>query len=685
MTASKGNVSAVGFAGTYQSIKEEMEGRARFTPSEEQWVLLTHAIISGLSGLPGARKSPDLDSSKQGSSFFKDSQLKMLSKDGTTLVITKRDRYGSECETTCQWPLNGAQITITKGGYGEGTTITYQSASENSDVKRAFELLSSCRKIYERAVTQAALDGDQSKATLEAVSAARVKLEGIQGKHGSEFVNKCWNVVQTSDQIAIYRNVAKIFITAAAAIVMGLAAAGIVSSGALLLIAAGAAVCTFLGVSVFFGALAGMGKISLKTAITHTLLLTLIASISYFTAIVFQASWVLTALYAVSVIVQGALFFGPQGLGAFGKGYYDKYQIAREAGDEKHKVTAALGVTSGVMSALEGLAWTLLGVLMLATSCPWMKDLLEIVLHNSGLAAQVLEMGGDMIKYTNWILYFGIFNVGYVFGIISACNDWRIQSNFYKQLTKEVDLSAQKFSEFECFKCLHLIRDKMTGKKTAALEGGKLTKKQLRLSKLVDGEVYELLTIENIDNLLNGLNAKDSDQKEAARATSELLIREVIAANQKNQKTAQLQLAIAITGLIIGTALSVGGEFATSAAAHAVNIADCSLWALINFGFFAVDSEMIKSKTAQERQGLEELIRRLRVSKPEWRDGVKGDMQLLQSILSGGVASSPVAQSALNRKPGLPHSAGDPLVGSGSIGEEASDGPPIPSASESSP
>jgi hypothetical protein len=564
------------------SFQEAMYRRASNSPGGN-WDRLANSCIFAFSSFLQTNLKADESSCLQCFDF------KCLSDDGATLILTKRDKNGVTSE------------------------VLYKETSENPIIKQLFRLLLDCRAIYQRAVTRQATDRSQPKASPQAVSAARAKLEGIRKNHKSKFVNKCWNVVQTSDQIAIYRNVAKVFITAAAAIVMGLAAAGIVSSGALFLIAAGAAVCTFLGVSVFFGTLVSMKKISLKTAITHTLLLTLIASISYFTAIVFQASWTLTALYAVSVIVQGALFFGPQGLGAFGKGYYDKYQIAREAGDEKHKVTAALGVTSGVMSAAEGLAWTFLGVLMLATSCPWMKDLLEIILHNSGLAAQVLEMGGDMIKYTNWILYFGIFNVGYIFGIISAYNDWCIQSNFYKQLTEWADLNSLDI--LECHKCLCLIRNKMTGKGMVSEE--KLTKKQLRLFRVVDEEVYDLLTIENIDCLLNILRTEDSNRKGEAEAVSRLLIGEVIAANQKNQKTAQLQLAIAVAGLIIGTALSMGGEFVTSAAAHAVNIADCSFWALINFGFFAVDSEMIKLKTERDKNRLKDIRKRLEAINPQ--------------------------------------------------------------------
>ena len=426
------------------------------------------------------------------------------------------------------------------------------------------------------------------------VSKARIKYDEFANKSDSKLVNKSLNnVIPASDDLAVYRNAFKLAITAVGLLLVILSAAGIASTTAILGISLACLLMTFCGLA----ALVKMGKITPKDAI----ILAVMTMSTLFSSLYGgeTAKNILIAIYSLSVMVQGALFAIPQGAIGWGKGGYDKAQIAKKCGDPKdpitgltrecedtkHKRSGWFGMGSGALSFVEGATWVFMGVLMLTGALshviPGCPELLPAVL-----------------PYVTAILFFVIFNISYINMIYSGNRDLKIQEKFAAGLKNAFQ---NGISKEDCSNALMYLRTRMVGKSNLKLEN--LRKRQNRLRRVMDQDSFELLKIENIDRSLAELN--DDKKSKKAIEISQKFIKDILAANQRNIKLDQDQITIGVAGLLIGSLLSLIEEFvnpgsvipkmpyvgnifeslsqnALDALSSVGTIADCAFWAIIN-------------------------------------------------------------------------------------------------------
>ena len=431
---------------------------------------------------------------------------------------------------------------------------------------------------------------EQSILLSSALQGSRAALTEIEKKHSSDVVATCADkVIPVSDKIAVYRNGYKLAITAISLVLVILAISGVASPVALALIGIG---ISLVSIAILI-ALVKAGKIGKKDAC----LLAFMTIASTF-AIFYGGATALNILlagYAISVIVQGVLFAGPQGLMAWGKGGYDKFQIAKKAGDSKHMITAAFGMNSGAMSAIEGTVWVFMGLLMLTA-----------VLHP--LIPAIPELLPKVLPYIITGLFLGIFNLSYAFMIGTGIRDYRIQKKFHDKMQAAFKAGETRS---ECTAALRVLKAKLIGKteKTMALINkpkelqARLVKKAHRLKKVMDGNAFELVTIDKIEKLLKRL---ENEGDTAGFNLSKAFIRDIMSANERNMKLSKAQIKIGFAGLIVGTFVSLLEEFtnpgsvihmpyighiatlsktALAAISDISTIADCALWAYINHCF----------------------------------------------------------------------------------------------------
>jgi len=417
---------------------------------------------------------------------------------------------------------------------------------------------------------------------LKALKNSRVALTEIENKHSSNVVALCADkVIPVSDKIAIYRNGFKLAFTATSLILTILTASGVASPAALVVI--GVVIC-IASIAILI-ALVKAGKIKERDACL--LFFMTIAS----TFPIFYggpaALDVLLAGYAISVMVQGVLFAGPQGLMAWGKGGYDKLQIAKAADDKKHMLSGKLGINSGTMSAIEGAVWVLMGFLMLTAA-------LHPLIH------AIPELLAKVLPYITTGLFLGIFNVSYISMIMTGRRDYRIQKEFHDKIQKVIkdDLTQQT-----CIDALNVLKTELTGETESSNEDelkALFLKQAHSLKKVMDGDAFELVTIDKIEKLLERLkNKTDIKGLELSKA----FIRDIISANERNMKFSKAQIKIGVAGLVVGTIVSLLEEFANpgsvihmpyighiatlsqkalDAISDISTIADCALWAYLN-------------------------------------------------------------------------------------------------------
>ena len=423
------------------------------------------------------------------------------------------------------------------------------------------------------------------------VQEARNRVDhSITTHSSSKLVNKSNAIIPHSDMLAVYRNGFKLAISVIGLVLIALALAGTLPLWAMAFIALGICALAIVALAI----LVKKNLISQADAIK----LGVMVVVTTVTGL-FGGNYLLLAGYAASVIIQGFLFAGPQGLAAWGKGNVDKFKIAHEAGDSKHMLSAALGVNSGVLSAVEGSTWVFMGILLLTAALSQFIPGVPALLPN-------------VLPYVIAGLFFGVFNVGYVFMMGTGIRDLRIQNKFHDGLTKVCPKVDETTTRQQCLDALQYIRRKMTGKEKIQpdLESTKkqeLMKKQLRLSKVMDDKLFNLLTIKKIDQLIFELEERDLVQKEdSAFEICKKLINDIISANERNIKLSKSQIKIAVAGFIIGTALSLLEEFTNSGSVihmpfiggvtnlnqHALDslslistILDCGFWAFINYLF----------------------------------------------------------------------------------------------------
>jgi hypothetical protein len=446
---------------------------------------------------------------------------------------------------------------------------------------------------------------------------AREGFAAIVARHSSPKVDFCADkVIPASDTLAVYRNGFKLAITVMALLMAVLTVAGLANPVTLLLIAIGISVVSLAILAV----LVKTGKIS-KTDACRLAFMTIAGTFATFFGGA-TAHSVLLGIYALAVIIQGVLFTGPQGIMAWGKGGYDKYQIAKEVGDKKHMVSAAFTTNSGVWSAAEGTTWIFMGFLLLTAA-----------LH--GFIPGIPEVLPELLPYVVAILFFGIFNLSYITMIVQGFRDVGIQQKFHKKMIDAFG-TGPDHSRAQCIAALQALRSKLIGKKdkTVALLTDpaslnvRLMKKAHRLRKVMDGDAFELVQIQHIDELLARLkNEKDTEALEV----SQLYVRDVISANERNITLSTAQIKIGFAGLVIGTILSLIEEFTNSgsvigmpyigdmtslpqivldAISTASTVADCSLWAYINHCYKKY-LDAPDGRTAEETAALQRVQRYL--------------------------------------------------------------------------
>lgn len=431
------------------------------------------------------------------------------------------------------------------------------------------------------------------------VQEARNRVDhSITTHSSSKLVNKSNAIIPHSDMLAVYRNGFKLAISVIGLVLIALALAGTLPLWSMVFIAIGICALAIVALAI----LVKNNLISESDAIK----LGIMVVVTTVTGL-FGGNYLLLAGYAASVIIQGFLFAGPQGLAAWGKGNVDKFKIAHEAGDNKHMLSAALGVNSGVLSAVEGSTWVFMGILLLTAALSHFIPGVPALLPN-------------VLPYVTAGLFFGVFNVGYVFMMGTGIRDLRIQNKFHDGLTKVCPKVDETTTRKQCLDALQYIRRKMTGKEKIppdleSPQKQELMKKLLRLSKVMDDKVFNLLTIENIDKLIFELkeeikklenNQKLVQKENHAFEICKTLIKDIISANERNITLSKSQIKIAVAGFIIGTALSLFEEFTNSGSVihmpfiggvtnlhqNALDslslistILDCGFWAFINYLF----------------------------------------------------------------------------------------------------
>lgn len=462
---------------------------------------------------------------------------------------------------------------------------------------------------------------------------ARQKFQTIVAAHASSKVDVCSDqIIPASDKFAVYRNGYKLGITLIALILTVLTVSGIATPVALAILAGA---ISLIGLSILI-ILHQQGKITGRDACMLAFMTIASTFATFFGGE--TAHYVLLGIYALSVMFQGTLFAGPQGLGAWGKGGYNKYQIAKEVGDKKHMISAAFQMNSGAMSAVEGTVWVFMGFLMLTAA-----------LH--GFIPGIPEILPQVLPWITTTLFLGIFNVSYSFMIGTGFRDLRIQEKFHRKITELFKDGNRE----QCIDALMYLRQKLTGKCNEESTEQKLMKRVHRLRKLVDGDAFELLQIHHIDDLINRLSQNDPE----ALKISQLYIRDIIKANERNIDLSKSQIKIGFAGLIVGTILSLLEEFtnagsvigmpyvgdvtplpqtALDALSTASTVADCGFWAWLNH-MFKRCLDAPDGRTDEEKQNLAKVfIDQLhRIMEVQWseksQEQLRSELERIYSFL----------------------------------------------------
>jgi len=401
--------------------------------------------------------------------------------------------------------------------------------------------------------------------------AARNALEGSRTTHAnSALVNTCLNdVIPASDKFAVYRNGYKLAITAISLILLALSVSGVGTPLALALIG--------LGISIVcIGVLYRLyvtKKISKQDAL-RLAFMTIGSTFALFFGGPLSEN-VLLGLYAGAVAVQGALFAFPQAW-AWAKDGANKSEVAKEVGDEKFMRTKS-SYFSGFMSFAEGTTWMFMGTCMLGailhTICPAIPEFIS----------------SEALSWVTDALFLGVFNISYGWMIGTGYRDLQIQTEFNNQLQKKIgEKSIGELPKEGCIQVLYHLRNLLTE------PSSDLKKDAHRMSKYLDSDISELVTIKNIDIWKHRL---EGDTTGTDLNMCRIYIKDICDANQRNIKLSKAQIKIGLTGLIVGSLLSLLGEFTNpgsvlripyagdtplNVAASSVTMADCGLWAYIN-------------------------------------------------------------------------------------------------------
>ena len=395
-------------------------------------------------------------------------------------------------------------------------------------------------------------------------------------------VNTCLDkVIPVSDTLAIYRNVFKLMISAVALMLVVLSSIAGIDSSSILYIGLGITAVSLIVLYALY-----KYKLISKEDAQRLFFMTIMTLLGTFVGGKFlgydQMNYVLIAIYSLSVIVQGFLFAVPQGLIGWGKGSRDKQEIAREANDAKHMTSGLWGQFSGFLSSMEGSTWMFMGTLMLTAA------LAPII---PGVPAFLPEV----LPYVVAGLFFGIFNISYISMIYTALRDKKILEKFHTNLAAKFNGNTRE----GCIAALEFLKHKLLGKDEKWSDDQYLLKKLNRLRRVMDADAFDLLRIENIEILLKGL--KLENQK--ALDISQMLIQDILQANERSIEIANKQWKIGLAGLFIGTFVSLLEELVNpgsvieipylgdyvSLSPEIMNIfsqlatmIDCGFWAYIN-------------------------------------------------------------------------------------------------------
>jgi len=230
------------------------------------------------------------------------------------------------------------------------------------------------------------------------------------------------------------------------------------------------------------------------------------------------------------------------------------------------------------------------------------------------------------------ILFWGLFPAGAILGIVSGVMDRIHYTDFQDQLKMMFDiykkdlktLKQDDITPKDCKKFLHelkirLLCNKEENKEETAIvsEDPEKMKKDMKKNlyhffKYLDKDDVKLLTVENINILLNKLDQikQDeiiNDENKKAIVITQKLIFDIIDANQRNIDAANAQIVInaisLVASLVFGSLEGYSGDTilpsnsCQSIADHfptynkinyydiGMNILDCSFWAGCNYAF----------------------------------------------------------------------------------------------------